>query len=95
MRKQFGERTAMNHPMQGSAADIIKIAMRRVQEQLIEQNLSARMMLQVHDELDLSVPKEELAQVEALLKETMERAAKLSVPLNVDVSHGTNWSEAH
>ncbi len=94
-RKQFGERIAMNHPMQGSAADIIKIAMRRVQERLTSQGLGARIMLQVHDELDLSVPREELEQVEALLKEVMENAATLRVPLNVDVSHGENWSQAH
>ena len=95
MRKQFGERTAMNHPMQGSAADIIKIAMRRVQERLVQEKLQARILLQVHDELDLSVPRNELSQVEALLKDVMEHAARLRVPLKVDVSHGANWSEAH
>ena len=95
IRKQFGERTAMNHPMQGSAADIIKIAMRQVQERLVAEGLQARVMLQVHDELDLSVPQAELSQVETLLKSVMENAASLRVPLNVDVSHGSNWSEAH
>ena len=95
IRKQFGERTAMNHPMQGSAADIIKIAMRQVQERLVAEGLKARVMLQVHDELDLSVPQAELSQVEMLLKSVMENAASLRVPLNVDVSHGSNWSEAH
>lgn len=95
MRKQFGERTAMNHPMQGSAADIIKIAMRRVQQQLVDQGLLARVMLQVHDELDLSVPEDELDTVRIMLKEVMEHAAQLRVPLNVDVSLGANWSQAH
>ncbi len=95
IRKQFGERTAMNHPMQGSAADIIKIAMRQVQERLVAEGLQARVMLQVHDELDVSVPQAELSQVETLLKSVMENAASLRVPLNVDVSHGANWSEAH
>ena len=95
MRKQFGERTAMNHPMQGSAADIIKIAMRRVQERLVSRGSRARVMLQVHDELDLSVPYDEQTQIEVLLKDVMENAASLRVPLKVDISVGTNWSEAH
>ncbi len=94
-QRQFAERTAMNHPMQGSAADIIKIAMRRVQEQLVEEGLQARIMLQVHDELDVSVPRDELSRVEVLLKGAMESAATLRVPLRVDVSYGLNWAEAH
>ena len=95
VRQQFGERTAMNHPMQGSAADIIKIAMRKVQDRLTEEVLKTRVLIQVHDELDLSVPVDELDRVEKLLRETMENVAELRVPLLVDVSHGENWAQAH
>ena len=95
VRQQFGERTAMNHPMQGSAADIIKIAMRKVQDRLTEEVLKTRVLIQVHDELDLSVPVDELDRVENLLRETMENVAELRVPLLVDVSHGENWAQAH
>ena len=93
--KSFGERTAMNHPMQGTAADIIKIAMRRVQEKLIEEKLQTKLMLQVHDELDFSVPVAEVEKVRALVKGTMEHVVDLKVPLLVDVSTGKNWAEAH
>ncbi|MGN0301570.1 MAG: DNA polymerase I [Anaerotardibacter sp.] len=94
-KRSFGERTAMNHPMQGSAADIIKIAMRNVQEELVSSGKSSKLLLQVHDELDLSVPKEELEEVSAQVKEIMESVVSLSVPLLVDVSWGKNWAEAH
>ena len=94
-RRGFGERTAMNHPMQGSAADIIKIAMRRVQERLTREGYKARVLIQVHDELDLSVPEGELISVMELLRTEMEQVASLRVPLKVDVQYGQNWAQAH
>ena len=94
-QRGFGERTAMNHPMQGTAADIIKLAMRQVQDELVARDLGARLLLQVHDELDLSVPKAEVAEVSELLTSVMESVVDLSVPLLVDVSAGANWAEAH
>ena len=94
-QRGFGERTAMNHPMQGTAADIIKLAMRQVQDELVAQDLGARLMLQVHDELDLSVPESEVEEVSDLLTSVMESVVELSVPLLVDVSAGANWAEAH
>ncbi len=94
-QRGFGERTAMNHPMQGTAADIIKIAMRQVQEELVNRGLGARLMLQVHDELDLSVPESEVEEVSQLLQGIMESVVELSVPLLVDVQCGSNWAEAH
>ena len=90
----FGERTAMNHPMQGTAADIIKIAMARVERRLREEGLSARLVLQIHDELDLEVPDAEVETVSALVRETMEGVAELKVPLIAEVSYGANWAEA-
>ena len=90
-----GERTAMNHPLQGSAADIIKIAMVEVDRRLREEGSGAKLLLQVHDELDLSVPADEVEAVRALVKDAMEGVAELSVPLLVDVSCGDNWAEAH
>ena len=94
-QRGFGERTAMNHPMQGTAADIIKLAMRQVQDELVARDLGARLMLQVHDELDLSVPESEVDEVSGLLTSVMESVVELSVPLLVDVSAGANWAEAH
>lgn len=94
-QRGFGERTAMNHPMQGSAADIIKIAMRQVQEELIAQGAKTKLILQVHDELDFSVPQDELEEVTVLVKRIMESVVDLSVPLLVDVSSGKNWAKAH
>lgn len=94
-QRGFGERTAMNHPMQGTAADIIKLAMRQVQDELVARDLGARLMLQVHDELDLSVPESEVEEVSDLLASVMESVVELSVPLLVDVSAGANWAEAH
>lgn len=81
----------MNHPMQGTAADIIKLAMRQVQDELVARDLGARLMLQVHDELDLSVPESEVEEVSDLLTSVMESVVELSVPLLVDVSAGANW----
>ncbi len=90
----FGERTAMNHPMQGTAADIIKIAMVRVAARLAERGLASKLVLQVHDELDLEVPRDEIEVVSTLVRETMEGVAELSVPLVAEVSWGPTWAEA-
>ena len=92
--RSFAERTAMNHPMQGTAADIIKIAMVRVAERLRAEGLHAKLVLQIHDELDFEVPKDEVEALSALVRETMEGVAELRVPLLADVSVGNNWAEA-
>ena len=89
--RAFGERTAANSPIQGSAADLIKVAMIRIQNALGAHQLNARMLLQVHDELVFEVPRSELEQVSALVKYEMEHAAELSVPLVVDLGSGDNW----
>lgn len=93
MLVQAGERMALNTPIQGSAADIIKIAMLNVYHRLKKDNLKAELILQVHDELILNGPIEELPMVEALLKEEMENAASLKVPLTVEVHSGRSWYE--
>ena len=90
----FGERTAMNSPIQGSAADIIKIAMIKVNNKLKENNLKTVMIAQVHDELVFDVPSDELETVKKLVKETMENAVKLKVLLEASVEYGKNWFEA-
>lgn len=90
----FGERTAMNHPMQGSAADIIKIAMVTVEKRLRDEGLQSKLVLQIHDELDLEVPQSEIKIVSQLVKETMEDVVKLRVPLIAEVSYGFSWAEA-
>ncbi|MDO4797339.1 MAG: DNA polymerase I [Coriobacteriales bacterium] len=92
--RSFGERTAMNHPMQGTAADIIKIAMIRVADRLREEGLGAKLVLQIHDELDFEVRKDEVDVLCALVRETMEGVCELRVPLVADVSVGANWAEA-
>lgn len=94
-QRGFGERTAMNHPMQGSAADIIKLAMIKVQQRLTEDGYKAKLLLQVHDELDFSVPVDEIEQLASMVKEEMESVVELSVPLVVDVSWADTWAEAH
>ncbi len=94
-QRGFGERTAMNHPMQGSAADIIKLAMRQVQDRLMAEGMKARLLLQVHDELDFSVPEDEVEKLTVLVRDVMENVASLRVPLVVDVQSGANWAEAH
>ncbi len=91
--RAFGERTAANSPIQGSAADLIKIAMIRIRDRLDAERLKARMLLQVHDELVFEVPEPELEAVVALVKHEMEHAAELSVPLVVDAGSGRNWLE--
>ena len=91
----YAERNAINYPIQGSAADLIKVATVRVFRRLRAEGLAARLVLQVHDELVLDVPRAELDAVTALVREEMEGAAALSVPLVVDVGVGPNWREAH
>ena len=89
------ERNAVNAPIQGSAADIIKIAMVRIAQRLEREHLATRMLLQVHDELLFDVPKPELEVVTPLIREEMQQAYKLSVPLIVEIGTGNNWLEAH
>ena len=94
MQRSFGERVAMNAPIQGTAADIIKIAMTGVGRRLKEQKMKSRLVLQVHDELLVEAYKPELDQVKKILKEEMEQAASLDVPLEIDMHTGENWYEA-
>ena len=94
MQRSFGERVAMNAPIQGTAADIIKVAMIGVSRRLKEKQMKSRLVLQVHDELLIETYILELEQVEEILKEEMERAADLKVPLLVDMHTGNNWYEA-
>ena len=86
---------AINSPIQGSAADIIKIAMVRIHETFTEENLKSRMILQVHDELNFNVWPAELALVRHIVKKEMENASLLKVPLTIDMGEGANWLEAH
>ncbi len=94
-QRAFGERTAMNHPMQGSAADIIKLAMNEVRRRLFEEGFKTQLMLQVHDELDFSAPADELERLKAMVSEVMSGVVELKVPLEVEVSAGPNWAKAH
>ncbi len=94
-RRQGAERAAINAPMQGTAADLIKIAMIQVQRALEQEKLRARLVLQVHDELVLEVPDEEVETIRRLLPQKMEHVASLRVPLLVEVGVGRNWDEAH
>ena len=89
------ERNAVNAPIQGSAADIIKLAMIAIQKRLKSENKNSKMILQVHDELVFDVPKYEIDEIKILIKEEMENAFKLEVPLVVDIGIGSNWLEAH
>ena len=91
MVRQFGERAAMNTPVQGTAADIMKIAMIKVYNELKKQNLKSKIVLQVHDEVMLEVPKDEVEKVKILVKDCMENAATLDVPLVVEMSEADNW----
>jgi DNA polymerase-1 len=93
-QRSFAERTAMNTPIQGTAADVIKLAMIRMQERMREKGMRSRMLLQVHDELVFEVPEEELAIMQKLVPEVMENAIELNVPLKADVSYGRSWYEA-
>ncbi|MGD8188445.1 DNA polymerase I [Brevibacillus ginsengisoli] len=92
--RSFAERTAMNTPIQGTAADIIKLAMIRMQERMEELKLRSKMLLQVHDELVFEVPEDELATMQQIVPEVMEEALQLDVPLKVDVHYGRTWNEA-
>ena len=90
----FGERTAMNHPMQGTAADIIKIAMARVSRRLEEEGFAAHMILQVHDELDFECPVDEVEALTAMVRDVMEHVVDLRVPLIAEASTGITWADA-
>lgn len=89
------ERNAVNAPIQGSAADIIKIAMINIHKKLVDENWQARMLLQVHDELVFDVPKEEVERIKPMIQREMEHAFKLAVPLEVEIGVGDNWLSAH
>ena len=93
--RNAAERTAINTPIQGTAADVVKVAMIRVHDALAREQLDAQLLLQVHDELVLEVGEKDLAAVEGLVKREMEGAASLKVPLDVEVGHGRSWAEAH
>jgi len=95
MQRQYAERTAINAPLQGSAADIIKVAMIRLHQRLKDEAPEAHMTLQVHDELVVECPEHQAKKISAIMKEVMENAVELSVPLTVDLGQGTNWFEAH
>ena len=90
----FGERTAMNHPMQGTAADIIKIAMARVSRRLEEEGFAAHMILQVHDELDFECPVDEVERLTAMVRDVMDHVVDLRVPLIAEASTGITWADA-
>ena len=94
-RRQYAERTAINAPMQGSAADLIKLAMLAVDRWLRESDTGAKMILQVHDELVLEVPDAEVPEATEKTRELMASVAELKVPLIVDTGTGANWKEAH
>ena len=94
-RRAFAERAAVNAPVQGGAADILKKAMIRLPDVLKNQGLSARLLLQVHDELILEVPEDQIEETERIVKDVMENTTVLSVPLTVDTGTGKNWQEAH
>jgi DNA polymerase-1 len=89
------ERNAINSPIQGSAADVIKIAMIQIQNAFEEEQMESVMILQVHDELNFDVKPEELDRVKEIVREKMQNAARLKVPLIIDMGEGANWLEAH
>lgn len=91
--RSFAERTAINTPIQGTAADVIKLAMIKVQNALLEGNFKSRILLQVHDELVLEVCADEKEQIAKIVKNIMEKTVDLSVPLLADVAYGKNWAE--
>ena len=94
MRRSFGERVAMNSPIQGTAADIMKIAMNRVFDRLKKENLRSKLILQIHDELLIEAPEEEAEEVRKILTEEMKASADLKVALETDCHIGTDWYEA-
>jgi DNA polymerase-1 len=93
MVRQMGERLAMNSPLQGSAADIIKIAMINVYKAINKQGLNSKLTLQVHDELIISTHKLEIEQIKTILNSYMKNAVELLVPLNISIDIGNNWYE--
>ena len=93
--RALAERNAVNAPIQGTSADIIKLAMIRVAERMQEEGLRSRMVLQIHDELVFDAVPEEVPALQALVKDVMEHVLELSVPLTVECSAGKNWLEAH
>ena len=94
MTRSFGERVAMNTPIQGSAADIIKLAMVKVYQRLKAEGLKSKLVLQVHDELIIETRLDEAEAVKKILKTEMENASKLNVPLKVDMNVGETWYDA-
>src|SRR5690606_17816531 len=94
-RRQYAERSAINAPMQGTAADIIKRAMIKLEAWLAESSADARMIMQVHDELVFEVREDQAGEIASAVVELMESAAELDVPLKVDAGIGGNWDEAH
>ena len=93
--RSFGERVALNMPIQGTAADVIKLAMVAVWQRLKKEKLRAKLILQVHDELIAECPEDEAERVKAILTEEMQNVAQLSVPLIADANIGKSWAEAH
>ena len=93
--REFGERTAVNTPIQGTAADLIKLAMIRIADRLRKDSWKSKMILQIHDELVFETPDSEVEGLSAMVKKEMEEAISLSVPVKVDVGVGANWFEAH
>ncbi|CAG0970356.1 partial DNA polymerase I, partial [Gammaproteobacteria bacterium] len=93
--RAYGERIAANTPIQGSAADLCKLAMLQIAERLSQEKMQTRMLLQIHDELVFEAPPEELERAMAIVRDRMEQAYPLQVPLKVDVGHGKSWAEAH
>lgn len=93
MQRSFGERVAMNAPIQGTAADIIKIAMIRVWKRLKEENLKSRLILQIHDELLVETAEDEMSLVADIMEKEMKNAAELAVSLEIDLHTGKNWYE--
>ena len=93
--REFAERTAINTPIQGTAADLIKVAMIHIREEFKNRGFSAKMIMQVHDELVFEVPKLEIEEVRQVVRQEMENAIQLQVSVKVDIGVGANWLEAH
>jgi DNA polymerase-1 len=91
----YAERNAINAPIQGSAADMIKVAMINIYEDMLEQNMRSRMILQVHDELNFDAHMDEVEQLKSIIEKRMKNAIELSVPIEIEMSTGSNWLEAH
>mgnify|MGYP003557223859 CR=1 FL=1 len=93
--RSLAERNAINAPIQGTSADIIKLAMINVTKRMETEGLKSRMVLQIHDELVFDAAAEEVERLEAIVREEMENVIRLSIPLTVECNHGNNWLEAH